>query len=63
MPSKRNTQRPGEYAKKPGEYIEVGVRGGEVRGAIPRTIPTTDTKLPPPTKKGHRWKWIGKPNP
>lgn len=48
-------QKPGETPNQPGQYREVGPRGGEV--SKPRTIhmPPGDKPLPPTQESGHRW--------
>ena len=57
------TQKPGEKPHKPGEYREVGPRGGEVRDAREVTIKRGSTRFPPTQDSGRQWKRIGPPNP
>lgn len=56
-------QKPGEKPAKPGEYKEVGPRGGEVPGGRQVTIEGGDTPLPPTQEPGRKWKRVGKPKP
>lgn len=51
-----NTQKPGEKPNKPGDYIEVGPRGGEVSNPRIVTIEPGDSPLPPTQKPGRRWR-------
>lgn len=54
-------QKPGEKPQKPGEYIEVGPRGGKVNKPRQVTIEPSDSPLPPTSREGNRWKRIGPP--
>ncbi|MFC0268559.1 YjzC family protein [Kushneria aurantia] len=49
-------QEPGEKPAGPGEYLEVGPRGGEVVGAMQVIISSNDGHLPPTSRKGNNWK-------
>ena len=55
------TQKPGEKPIRPGEYIEVGERGGKVPSPRQVTIEEGDTPLPPTQKPGRGWRRIGRP--
>ena len=46
--------KPGEDNHKPGEYVEVGPRGGAVVNPRQITIGQGD-RLPPTSEQGHRW--------
>lgn len=46
--------KPGEDNHRPGEYIEVGPRGGSLRDPRQVTIEPGD-RLPPTSESGHRW--------
>ena len=46
--------KPGEDNHRPGEYIEVGPRGGSVDKPRQVTI-TPGDRLPPTSEKGHKW--------
>ena len=54
-------QKPGEKPNRPGEYQEVGPRGGQVRNPRKVTIEGGDSPLPPTSQPGHQWKRIGPP--
>jgi len=56
-------QKPGETPAGPGEYKEVGPRGGDVPDPRRVTIEPGDTPLPPTQEKGRRWKRTGPPRP
>ena len=56
-------QKPGEFPKKPGEYIERGPRGGEVPEPRRVTIEPGDKPLPPTQKPGRTWERTGPPKP
>ncbi len=56
-------QKPGESPKRPGEYVERGPRGGEVRKPRDVTIERGDKPLPPTQKPGRTWERIGPPKP
>lgn len=45
---------PGTDNQKPGKYIEVGSRGGNVPGGHRATIEKGD-RLPPTSKPGNKW--------
>jgi hypothetical protein len=49
-------QKPGETPQKPGEYIEVGPRGGQVSDPRQVTIDRGDGHMPPTQKPGNTWK-------
>lgn len=51
-------QNPGETPSKPGEFVECGPRGGEIRRPRVVTIDKGD-KLPPTQKPGRTWVRIG----
>lgn len=46
--------KPGEDNHRPGEYVEVGPRGGAVKKPRQVTI-TPGDRLPPTSESGHRW--------
>ena len=46
--------KPGEDNVAPGEWVEVGPRGGKVPGGREVTIDPGD-RLPPTQESGHRW--------
>ena len=46
--------KPGEDNHRPGEYVEVGPRGGAVEKPRQVTI-TPGDRLPPTSESGHRW--------
>ncbi len=48
-------QKPGETPKRPGEYTEVGPRGGHVPEPRRVTIGPEDGHLPPTQEPGRRW--------
>jgi hypothetical protein len=56
-------QKPGDKPNKPGEYLEVGPRGGEVLKPRQVTIEPKDPKLPPTQEPGRKWERIGPPEP
>ena len=56
------TQEPGEKPSRPGEYREVGPRGGQVRNPRQVTIEPGDTRLPPTQKAGRRGSAQALPN-
>ena len=56
-------QKPGEKPTRPGEYREVGPRGGEVPNPRQVTIEPGDTPLPPTQKPGRGWEREGPPKP
>lgn len=58
-----NLQKPGEQPAKPGEYVETGPRGGEVKDPRQVTIETGDSPLPPTQESGNKWKRKGPPKP
>ncbi len=51
-------QKPGEKPEKPGEYLEKGPRGGDVRKPRQVTIEPGDNKLPPTQEPNRKWKRI-----
>ena len=53
-----SNQKPGETPNRPGEYVEVGPRGGKIPDRRQVTIETGDNKLPPTQEKGRKWKRI-----
>ena len=53
-------QSPGEIADKPGEYVERGLRGGEIRESRVVTIDRGE-RLPPTQRPGRSWERIGPP--
>ena len=53
-----NRKKPGEIADKPGEYGEIGPRGGNVPNRREVTIDPGD-KMPPTRKPGREWERIG----
>ena len=58
-----NRQKPGETPNRPGEYVERGPRGGQVRRPRQVTIEEGDRPLPPTSEKGRTWKRTGPPKP
>lgn len=56
-----NTQKPGEKPNRPGEYREVGPRGGRVQKPREVTIEPGDNPLPPTSRPGNKWQRIGPP--
>lgn len=48
-------KKPGMDNQRPGEYIEVGPRGGKLDNPRKVTIDQGD-RLPPTQKSGHKWK-------
>lgn len=56
-------QRPGEKPARPGEYKEIGPRGGNVPNPRQVTIDPRDPKLPPTAEPGRKWQRIGPPKP
>lgn len=54
-------QKPGEKPAKPGEYIERGPRGGQVRDPRQVTIEPSDSPLPPTQEGGRTWERVGPP--
>lgn len=56
-------QKPGEKPRTPGEYREVGPRGGEVSEPRQVTIEKGDTPLPPTQEAGRNWIKVGPPKP
>ena len=50
-----NLKKPGMDNQKPGKYVEVGPRGGQLYKPREVTIDKGD-RLPPTQKEGHRWK-------
>lgn len=50
-----NLQKPGEIPHQPGEYVEVGPRGGQVPNPRQVTIEPGDKPLPPTQKPGRLW--------
>jgi len=58
-----NRQKPGEKPNRPGEYREVGPRGGRVPKPRQVTIERGDPRLPPTQKPGWQWERISPPNP
>jgi len=56
-------QKPGESPRKPGEYKEVGPRGGAVPRPRKVTIESGDPKMPPTQKPGNGWVYDGPPKP
>lgn len=56
-----NQQKPGEKPQRPGEYREVGPRGGQVPKPRQVTIQPGDERLPPTSKPNNRWVRIGPP--
>lgn len=57
------TKRPGEKPSRPGEYEEVGPRGGKIPNPRRVTMEPKDTPLPPTQKPGRKWKRTGPPKP
>ena len=57
------TQKPGETPNRPGEYEEVGPRGGKVPNPRQVTIEEDDKPLPPTQKPGRQWERKGPPKP
>ncbi|MCD4686148.1 MAG: YjzC family protein [Anaerolineae bacterium] len=55
------TQKPGEIPQKPGEYEEVGPRGGKIKNPRRVTIEPGDRPLPPTRKPGRKWERTGPP--
>ena len=60
---KSDRQKPGEKPAKPGEYIEVGPRGGQVANPRKVTIEEGDKPLPPTQEPGRGWERTGPPKP
>ena len=58
-----NLQKPGETPDRPGEYIERGPRGGLARKPRQVTMEPGDNPLPPTSKAGNTWQWVGPPQP
>ena len=56
-------QKPGEKTAKPGEYLEVGPRGGKVKDPRQATMEKGDSPLPPTQEAGRKWKKIGPAKP
>ncbi len=56
-------QRPGEKPNSPGEYREVGPRGGKVSNPRQVTIEKGDNPLPPTQETGRNWTKVGPPKP
>ena len=56
-------QKPGEKPDRPGEYIEIGPRGGQVPKPRIVTIEPADDRLPPTQQPGRKWRRIGPPEP
>lgn len=56
-------QKPGEKPNSPGEYVEVGPRGGQVSNPRQVTIEKGDTPLPPTQEAGRKWTKVGPPKP
>jgi hypothetical protein len=54
-------QKPGEIPARPGEYREVGPRGGEVSRPRTVTIEPGDRPLPPTQEPNRRWERTGPP--
>lgn len=54
-------QKPGDTPGRPGEYIEVGPRGGVVPNPRQVTIEPGDAPLPPTQEPGRGWRRIGPP--
>lgn len=54
-------QKPGENPRRPGEYEEVGPRGGTVDNPRRVTIEPGDKPMPPTQKPGRGWERIGPP--
>ena len=52
-------QKPGEQPNRPGEYVEVGPRGGSVPHPRQVTIEPRDPKLPPTQAPGRKWERQG----
>ncbi|HEX2863864.1 MAG TPA: YjzC family protein [Deinococcales bacterium] len=48
-------QKPGENPSKPGDYIERGPRGGQIRDPREIHIEPGDKPLPPTQAPGHTW--------
>jgi len=48
-------QKPGEIPRRPGEYEEVGPRGGSVPKPRQVTIEPGDRRLPPTQEPGRGW--------
>lgn len=53
----KNLHKPGEDNVRPGEWLEVGPRGGEVSKPRQVTIDSGD-RLPPTQEGGRKWKPI-----
>lgn len=58
-----NLKKPGENPDSPGEYKEVGPRGGKVSKPRQVTIEPGDKPMPPTQQKGNKWKKTGPPRP
>ena len=50
----KDLHKPGEDNQRPGEYLEVGPRGGALNNPRQVTIGVGD-RLPPTSESGHRW--------
>ncbi|WP_068539477.1 YjzC family protein [Olegusella massiliensis] len=50
----KTLHKPGEDNQRPGRYIEVGPRGGQVKDPRVISIDKGD-RLPPTSEEGHRW--------
>ena len=46
--------KPGEDNQSPGEYLEVGPRGGQIKNPRQVSIDAGD-RLPPTQEPGHKW--------
>lgn len=53
--SRKKLYEPGEKPGGPGEYLEVGPRGGKVPKGRQATITPDDGHLPPTSQKGNNW--------
>jgi hypothetical protein len=56
-----NLKKPGQKPPKPGEYQEIGERGGKVPNPRIVTIEEGDSPLPPTQKPDRKWKRTGPP--
>ena len=56
-----NRKTPGQIPDRPGEYKEVGPRGGHVPHGRQVTIEPGDRPMPPTQSPGNQWERIGPP--
>jgi len=54
----QNLQKPGQRPARPGEYVERGPRGGQIRDPRQVTMEPGDKPLPPTQEPNRRWERI-----